>query len=119
MEVEIQGLFIDPPISIARLGAATKPVDCFVWEDAPHPHLQTVIAPAWTVETDGTAMLRMPDQLRLRDDDLIRPMAPFFEVWAVVKQDGRPELTETPLTPTLLEENGIKSLTLSVDARNA
>ena len=121
MAVEIQSLFIDPPIAIARLGAATKPVDCFVWEDAPDPHLQTVIAPAWSldVETDGTVVPRMPDQLRFRDGDLIRPVAPFFEVWALVKRDGNAELTETPLTPALLEQNGVKSLTLTIDARNA
>ena len=34
MAARIQGLFIDPPIAIARLGASTKPVDCFFWQDA-------------------------------------------------------------------------------------
>jgi len=121
MASKIQGLFIDPPIAIARLGASTKPVDCFLWQDAADPHLQTVVAPTWTldVEADGSVWPRMPDQLRFRDGNLIRPVAPFFEVWALVAVDGSSKLTETPLTPTLLEENGIKSLTITVDARNA
>ena len=29
MASKIQGLFIDPPIAIARLGASARPVDCF------------------------------------------------------------------------------------------
>lgn len=121
MAGKIQGLFIDPPIAIARLGASTRPVDCFFWQDAADPHLQTVVAPTWTldVEADGSVWPRMPDQLRFRDGNLVRPVAPFFEVWALVDAEGSSELTETPLTPALLEDNGIESLTITVDARNA
>ena len=106
MADKIQGLFIDPPIAIARLGASTRPVDCFFWQDAANPHLQTVVAPTWTldVEADGSVWPRMPDQLRFRDGNLVRPVAPFFEVWALVDADGSSELTETPLTPALLED---------------
>jgi hypothetical protein len=123
MAAKIQGIFINPPIAIARLGGSTKPVDCFFWQDAADPHLQTVVAPTWTldVEADGSVWPRMPDQLRFRDGKLVRPVAPFFEVWALIGADGSTpaQWTEAPLTPAMLEENGIKSLTLTVDARNA
>jgi len=97
MASKIQGLFIDPPIAIARLGASNRPVDCFVWEDAADPHLQTVVEPAWTldVETDGSVWPRMPEQLWFRDGKLISPVAPFFEVWALVKEGEKSGLTET------------------------
>ena len=47
--------------------------------------------------------------MTFRDGDLIRPVAPFYEIWARVGDAGSAPATwrEVPLTPALLQANGI------------
>ncbi len=121
----IRALYIDPPIAIARLGGSTVPMDSFRWVDSPNPHLQTIVEPAWTldVEADGTVTPRLPDTLVFKDGELFRPVAPFFEVWALVGDEGTPQTAWQlrPLTPSLLAENGAgpEKLTFTIQAANA
>src|SRR5262249_7838419 len=81
----IQALFIDPPIAIARLGGSSAPQDAYCWADPINPRSDgnTVIVPWWTLEvlSDATVAPRRPTTIRPRDGDLIRPVAPFFEIW--------------------------------------
>ena len=121
MAARIQAIFIDPPVAVARLGGSSTLMDSFRWVDSSDPHLQTVIAPHWSldVDADGVATPRLPDSLIFRDGGLIRPVAPFFEIWALTGEDGSDAATwqQTPLTGDLLKQSG-GSLTLTVDARN-
>jgi hypothetical protein len=121
MAAKIQGIFIDPPIAVARLGGSTTPLDSYRWIDSSDPHLQTVIAPDWSLDIgpDGTVAPRMPQTLIFRDGSLIRPVAPFFEIWALMGEDASDpqQWQQTPLTADLLKQAG-SSLMLAADARN-
>jgi len=120
MARQIRSILINPPIAIARLGASSTPLDSFRWIDSPDAHLQTVIAPDWTLDVDlnGGITPRMPEELQFRDGNLYRPVAPFFELWALVT-DGSSDPRWTALTPALLDEVGGIGFTLTIDARNS
>jgi hypothetical protein len=119
---QIQAIFIDPPIGIARLGGSDTPMDSFRWVDSSDPHLQTIISPDWSlgVDSDGFVTPRMPQSLIFRDGGLIRPVAPFFELWALLGEPGSDPASwqPAPLTQTLLTEQGGTGFTLTIDARN-
>ena len=122
----VQALLIDPPIAIAKLGGSSAPQDAYCWADPINPRSDgnTVIVPWWTFEvlSDGTVDPRMPTTIRLRDGDLIRPVAPFFEMWALVGEPGSPpsQWQPEPLTPKLLRRSGVDeaALTIEIDAKN-
>jgi hypothetical protein len=124
--VGIRDLFIDPPLAIARLGGSSMPQDAYLWVTAPEPRAgdTTTIAPTWSlaVQQDATVVPIMPTQVVLRDGPLIRPVAPFFEVWARVGKAGSRSSSwrDVPLTPALLEQSGgsLADLVLEVDAKN-
>jgi hypothetical protein len=120
MARQIQAILVNPPIAIARLGASSTPMDSFRWIDSPDAHLQTVIATDWTLDVDlnGGLNPRMPEELLFRDGNLYRPVAPFFELWALVSE-GPGDPRWTALTPALLNEAGGGGFTLTVDARNS
>ena len=122
----IQGIFVHPPIAIARLGGSTTPQDAYRWVEAPNPRSkgETTIEPDWSlvVQSDATVDPVMPDFLSFRDGALIRPVCPFFEVWALLGQAGSDPSTwkEAPLTPDLLATSGASpsDLVFAVDAKN-
>jgi len=122
----IQDIFIDPPLAIARLGGSSMPQDAYVWVTAPEPRAgdTTTIAPTWTlmVQQDATVVPILPTQVTLRDGPLIRPVAPYFEIWARVGKAGRSPSTwrDVPLTPALLAKHGadLSDLVLQIDAKN-
>lgn len=109
----IQELFINPPIAVARLGGSTVPQDAYQWVESPDPRSSgaTVVAPDWslTVQADGSVTPRMPVALRFRDGALIRPVAPFLELWARVGEPGSAANTwrDAPLTPKFLAGQGV------------
>lgn len=109
----IQQLFINPPIAVARLGGGSTPQDAYRWAEPPNPRSsgETVVMPDWslTVEADGSVTPRMPGALRFRDGALIRPVAPFFEVWARIGAKGSEAANwrDVPLTPALLAAHGV------------
>jgi hypothetical protein len=126
MAQRIQGIFIDPPIAIARLGGSNAPQDAYRWTVADNPRSdgKTVIDPWWTLDvlSDGSVEPRRPVSVRLRDGDQIRPVAPFFEVRAFLGEDGSSPSgwKEVALTPALLRRFGAdeSSITLQFDAKN-
>lgn len=126
MSVGIRDIFIDPPLAVARLGGSSMPQDAYLWVSAPEPRAgdTTTIAPTWSlaVQQDATVTPVMPTQVVLRDGPLIRPVCPFFEVWARVGKAGsRPaSWRDVPLTPALLAQSGgsLAGLVLDVDAKN-
>ena len=108
------------------MGGSSTPQFAYDWIDtrAPRADGETSIAPAWTiaVQPDGSAAPFMPDQVTFRDGDLIRPVAPFYEVWARVGETGSAPATwrAVPLTPALLQANGLAlaALRMKVTASN-
>lgn len=126
MSAIIQAIFINPPMAIARLGGSSTPQEAFQWIQNPTPraNAETVIAPDWSLRIlpDSSVEPYMPTELSLRDGELIRPVAPFFEIWAKMGEPGSAESswTDAPLTPALLTRFNIPlaNLSLEVNAQN-
>jgi hypothetical protein len=126
MAVSIQGLFVTPAFAVARLGGSTTPLHAYDWVESQEPRFdgETDVAPSWTlaVRPDGSIDPFVPQSIAFRDGNLVRPVAPFFEVWARLGETGSlPEAwSEEPLTTALLGAHGLalSSLQLAVTARN-
>ena len=122
---QLFGIVFRPPMAIARLGAAEEPVAAYDWEldETPHGGSQTVVRPRLTlrIEPDGTLDAVLPTELSFKDEDgRIRPVAPFFELWAKIRLAGREKIETVPLTLGLLErlESGLDQLRFEVMAAN-
>jgi hypothetical protein len=107
----IFGIEFRPPLAIGRLGGAPTPMDNYVWREDPtiHGSARTVIDPALSFEVldDGSLVPFTPTAIRFRDSGKLRPVAPFFELWAHVTKGGDGEQSElVPLTHELLEKAG-------------
>src|ERR1700722_10152553 len=110
--MHIQKLLILPPLAIARFGSSGTPLEAFdlkVREDAPLD-FQTIV-PKETLEVDrqkGVVTRQyVPDQghLRFRDEEGIRPVCPFLEVFAETSEGNwepldLPLLSKAGLTPS-------------------
>ena len=126
MASTIQKIFVIPPIAVARLGGSSTPQDAYQWVESPNPRSkgETTIAPDWSlvVQSDGTVEPVMPEALSLRDGMLIRPVCPFFELWALVGDGSSDPSTwkQVPLTPAVLAGAGasVRDLAITVDAKN-
>jgi hypothetical protein len=98
----IKSIYFLPPLAIGRLGGGDTPLDSFVWDSdrTIHGAHRTIIRPAISLEVLGDGSLRpfLPNSIQFRDSGLLRPVAPFFELWATLV-DG----SFHPLTSTLLE----------------
>jgi hypothetical protein len=122
----IQRIFTNPPIAIARLGGSSTPQNAYRWVQSPNPRSkgETAIEPDWSlvVQSDGSVEPIMPSSMAFRDGALIRPVCPFFELWASVGELGSNPSTwkEVPVTPDLLTKHGIalKNLVIKIDAKN-
>ncbi len=95
-----------PPLALARLGSSPEPLDNYELEipDAVGPR-QIVPAESLRLDADGTlTVTRSNGPVQFRDKNhLIKPVAPFFELFARV--DGSDEWT--PVTEELLSRNGL------------
>ena len=103
----IMGLRILPSLAIARFGSSPTPLEAFelkLRDDDPLGFRE--IVPRETLKIDPTtgAVVGMytPKNIRFRDGDKIRPVAPFLEVYAQTSAD-----TLEPLTLHLLEAEGL------------
>ena len=119
MASPITELFFLPPMAVARLGGSQKPVDSFTWAEDPSLHGSglTIIAPAVTlrVGTDGAITPFLPTSISFRDGVLLRPVAPFFELWV------RSRTTERPVTLEWLDAQGasLADIRYTITATNA
>jgi hypothetical protein len=126
MAVLIQALFVTPAFAVARLGGSTTPLHAYDWINAERPRFdgETEISPSWTlaVQPDASVSPFLPDSIAFRDGNLVRPVAPFFEIWVRLGEPGSAakDWTEAPLTNELLAAQGLSlsSLSVSVTARN-
>jgi hypothetical protein len=108
--MRIVGIEFQPPLAIGRLGGAPTPMDNYVWREDPtiHGTARTVIDPALSFEVldDGSLAPFTPTTIRFRDGGRLRPVAPFFELWAHVSKDGAKQSELEPLTHELLTQAG-------------
>ncbi len=105
----IQELRVLPPLAIARFGAAATPLDNYdAVVDPERPLGHRVLRPAATfeVDVDSGEIVRefVPERLSFTEGGMVRPVAPFLEVWALT--DGG---TLEPLTTELLTREGATS----------
>lgn len=120
----IRRIFFNPSVAIARLGGSATPLDAFEWGPGdPHTVAETRILPRWTLDVrpDGSVSPRLPRRLTLRDGALLRPLAPFIELWALTGDGDVPaNWSPVPVTTALLAANGATtaSLSFTVEAMN-
>jgi hypothetical protein len=104
----IEEVFFLPPLAIARVGPGHAPMPSFSWgkDRTIHGAHRTCVEPAVTldVQTDGSVFPYVPNVIRFSDEGGLRPVAPFFELWARVRRGKR--VHEEPLTSALLERMG-------------
>lgn len=125
------GIFFDPPMAIARVGRSKDPMPAYRWklDETPHHGLQTMIEPALTlvpvsVHATGYPPFRLiaevPRSVAFKDrKGRVRPVAPFFELWARV-QDPDGTVIRMPVTRAFLQARGValKHLRFTVVAAN-
>jgi hypothetical protein len=100
----ITGLRILPPLAIARFGSSPHPLEAFdleIDQEAPLDFRRIVPKPSLEVDPESGSVARQytPPSIRFRDEEKIRPVAPFLEVFALI--DDRKLV---PLTLPLLAE---------------
>jgi hypothetical protein len=90
----IDEIFFLPPMAVARLGGSDIPLASFTWAEDPSLFGAglTVIVPAVSLEVLGDGSLRpfVPANIQFRDAGLLRPVAPFFELWIRSGKDEQP-----------------------------
>lgn len=108
-----------PPLAIARFGAAPTPMDNYdVTVDPERPLGHRLLRPAETFEVDVTtgeiSRTFVPAGVTFTESGMVRPVAPFLEVWAL--DDDQLQ----PLTTELLAANGASAagLTWHVEVAN-
>jgi hypothetical protein len=96
--MQIKEIYFLPPLAIARLGGSDTPLDCFVWntDQSMHGGNRTVIEPAVSLRVMANGSVRpfVPKVIQFRDGELLRPVAPFFELWAKLEDGSCRPLTE-------------------------
>jgi hypothetical protein len=101
----IEEIFFLPPMAVARLGGSGIPLASFTWAEDPSLYGAglTVIVPdvSLKVMADGSVRPFLPAVIQFRDGALLRPLAPFFELW--VRGEGQ----EQPLTLKWLQSNNV------------
>jgi hypothetical protein len=87
-----------PPMAIARFGSSPTPLEAYelkVPEDDPLGFRQ--IFPSTTLEIDPetgeVVRAYIPERIRFRDGDKIRPVAPFLELFVRTSEDVIEPLT--------------------------
>lgn len=105
----ILGVRILPPMASARFGSSPTPLEAFSLEIDPDKPLDfRRIVPQPTLEVDpatgaiARAYTPAPGTIRFKDGERIRPVAPFYEVFAQTS-----ERVLEPLTMTLLSAEGL------------
>jgi len=111
-------LRILPPLAVARLGGAAEPLEAYDLEtdpDSPMNYRRIVPRESFEIDPLDGRIVRayVPDKIRFKDDDkLVRPVAPFLEVYA--RTSAEPEQLQ-PLTAALLAEQGLSLANLHWD----
>jgi hypothetical protein len=111
-------------MAVARLGGGSVPLESFAWIEDPSLFGagKTVIAPQVTLEVqrDGSILPYTPGIIRFHEGERLRPVAPFFELWATIIPEGETEAKDVEVTPDLLTklDSSAAGVTYSVQAAN-
>jgi hypothetical protein len=122
--IQILKIFFNPPMAIARLGGSDTPLESFTWTEDPSLFGagRTVITPQISLEVQPDHSVRpyLPSFIRFRDNYKLRPVAPFFELWAEVRYTDDGSIKEIPLTYYLLKKIGgsLEGVTYHIMAAN-
>ena len=91
----IHELRILPPLAIARFGSAPTPMDNYdAVVDPERPLGYRALRPGRDASRSTTTAARSrarscPTRCRSRENGAVRPVAPFLEVWALVRRAER------------------------------
>src|SRR5215469_2439058 len=103
-------MYFMPPNAVARVGGSDNALEAFEWatDVSIHGAHQTIIKPAVTLDVaaDGSLRPYIPNVIRFRDGDQLRPAAPFFELWLRVQSAEDGHIREERATTELLQELG-------------
>lgn len=104
-------IFFLPPMAFARLGSSEEPLESFDWaeDETAHGGGKTIIVPTVSLRVldDGALEPYVPERIRFKDGEAIRPVAPFFELWATVQSDEDGHERDIPVTLSQLAEWGL------------
>jgi hypothetical protein len=120
---QILEVYFLPPLAIARVGGSQIPLPAFSWQidQTIHGAHRTVLRPEVTLDvlSDGSLRPYLPYAIQFRDGELLRPVAPFFELWATMQSDEGGQY-DCPLTTGLLERQGgsLEGVRYSVSVAN-
>jgi hypothetical protein len=107
---QILEVYFLPPLAIGRVGGSQIPLPSFSWQidQTIHGAHRTVLRPEVTLDvlSDGSLRPYLPYAIQFRDDNLLRPVAPFFELWATMESGVDGSKYDCPLTTGLLEDQG-------------
>jgi hypothetical protein len=107
----IKEIYFLPPLAIARLGESETPLDCFVWDTdiSVHGGNRTVIKPAVSLRVMANGSVRpfKPEVIQFRDGPDLRPVAPFFELWATVQKKDSNTWEKRQINRQLLKSLGV------------
>jgi hypothetical protein len=104
-------IFVLPPMAVARLGGSDSPLESYRWTEdtSDHGSSKTILEPAVTlnVNDDGSVEAMLPASIHFKDaHGSVRPVAPFFELWALLQDSATGEQEEVAVTLALLRELG-------------
>ena len=93
--MQVNEIYFQPPLAIARVGPGRSPMPNFRWviDRTIHGGHRTAVQPDVTlsVKPNGALTAELPDHIEFREDGKLRPVAPFFELWArYVDAKGKP-----------------------------
>ncbi len=106
--LNIEEIWICPPLAFARFGQSPYPMENFHWAEndySPRGTAETVIKPALTFKIDdATSKISayLPEEIRFKDNGKWRPVCPFFELHGRLS-DG----SEKPIGLNELQEAGL------------
>jgi len=116
----IMELRILPPLAVARLGASEQPLENYNLEVSPDDPIgfRRIVGAGTLIVDPATGEIAdsyVPKRVRFRDGPLIRPLAPFLEVFARTSDD-----TLEPLTLDLLRRHKLdpKKIRWTVEVGN-
>ncbi|MGH6840871.1 MAG: hypothetical protein ACREDV_02090 [Methylocella sp.] len=106
----VRSIWFSPPLAIGRVGPSSTPQVAYSWSSNdlnPRGSGATTLEPrpTLTIAADGTPSVTTPQAILFRDAEGIRPVAPFFELWADWT-DNSGALRSGPLTFVLLSAFG-------------
>lgn len=107
----IKRIWLHPPLAIARVGASPEPCVSFMWgpnDTHPQGTGSTTLQPTetLTLSAAGEVSASSPHEIRFRDEHGIRPVCPFFELFAEWTSDDGTSHTGA-VTQRMLADHGL------------